>query len=178
MIYNFLLKYFFSYNHLTYLYNITSYIYKINKKDWKVWLDNICNFCENEKVKVVSLYSGDDEAKFIADKIDRLKRDGFKYDDIAVLVRTASQTRAFEEVFIKESIPYKVVGGLKFYERAEIRDMLAEYKQNAENCKGTGLTVKTEENGVLLPGVPEFIKEIDVERGVFITPIPGFFSDL
>ena len=84
--------------------------------------------CENEKVKIVSLYSGDDEAKFIADKIDRLKRDGFKYDDIAVLVRTASQTRAFEEVFIKESIPYKVVGGLKFYERAEIRDMLAYFR--------------------------------------------------
>lgn len=84
--------------------------------------------CENEKVKVVSLFSGDDEAKFIADKIDRLKRDGFSYDDIAVLVRTASQTRAFEEVFIKESIPYKVVGGLKFYERAEIRDMLAYFR--------------------------------------------------
>jgi len=84
--------------------------------------------CKNEKIKVVSTYSGDDEAKYIADRIGSLKYDGFNYDEIAVLVRTASQTRSFEEVFIKESIPYKVVGGLKFYERAEIRDMLAYFR--------------------------------------------------
>ena len=47
-----------------------------------------------------------------------------------------------------------------------------------DGVRGKLYTVKTEENDVLLPGVPEFIKEIDVERGVFITPIPGFFSDL
>jgi DNA helicase-2/ATP-dependent DNA helicase PcrA len=79
----------------------------------------------NEKVKVVSLYSGDDEAKFIAKKISDLRYDGFDYENISILVRTASQTRAFEENFIKEAIPYKVIGGLKFYERAEIRDLLA-----------------------------------------------------
>ena len=84
--------------------------------------------CKNEKIKVVSTYSGDDEAKYVADRIGSLKYDGFNYDEIAVLVRTASQTRSFEEVFIKESIPYKVVGGLKFYERAEIRDMLAYFR--------------------------------------------------
>ncbi|MBR5598919.1 MAG: UvrD-helicase domain-containing protein [Alphaproteobacteria bacterium] len=83
---------------------------------------------KNEKIKVVSNYGGDDEAKYIADKIKGLKYDGFNYEEIAVLVRTASQTRALEEVFIKESIPYKVVGGLKFYERAEIRDMLAYFR--------------------------------------------------
>ena len=84
--------------------------------------------CNNEKIKVVSTYSGDDEAKYIAEKIHGLKYDGFEYEEIAVLVRTASQTRSFEEAFIKESIPYKVVGGLKFYERAEIRDMLAYFR--------------------------------------------------
>ena len=84
--------------------------------------------CKNEKIKVVSLYSGDDEAKFIANKVGILKADGFDYRETAILVRTASQTRAFEEIFIKEGIPYKVVGGLKFYERAEIRDMLAYFR--------------------------------------------------
>ena len=84
--------------------------------------------CKNEKIKVVSTYSGDDEAKYIADRIQSLKYDGYDYDEIAILVRTASQTRSFEEIFIKESIPYKVVGGLKFYERAEIRDMLAYFR--------------------------------------------------
>lgn len=83
---------------------------------------------ENQKVQVVSLYSGDDEAKYVAKKIDELRYNGFNFENIAILVRTASQTRAFEEVFIKESIPYKVIGGLKFYERAEIRDMLAYFR--------------------------------------------------
>ena len=84
--------------------------------------------CKNEKIKVISTYSGDDEAKYIANQIQMLKYADIPYDQMAVLVRTASQTRAFEEVFIKESIPYKVVGGLKFYERAEIRDMLAYFR--------------------------------------------------
>lgn len=84
--------------------------------------------CKNEKIKVVSTYSGDDEAKYIANQIQSLKYADIGYDQIAVLVRTASQTRSFEEVFIKESIPYRVVGGLKFYERAEIRDMLAYFR--------------------------------------------------
>jgi len=84
--------------------------------------------CKNEKIKVVSTFSGDDEAKYVAEKIKSLHFNDENYESMAVLVRTASQTRAFEEVFIKESIPYKVVGGLKFYERAEIRDMLAYFR--------------------------------------------------
>ena len=84
--------------------------------------------CKNEKIQVVSLYSGDDEAKFITKKVQENKYNGFDYEQIAILVRTASQTRAFEETFIKEGIPYKVIGGLKFYERAEIRDMLAYFR--------------------------------------------------
>ena len=84
--------------------------------------------CKNEKIKVISTYSGDDEAKYIAQKVLSLKYDGYAYEQMSILVRTASQTRAFEEVFIKEQIPYKVIGGLKFYERAEIRDMLAYFR--------------------------------------------------
>ena len=84
--------------------------------------------CKNEKIKVVSTFSGDDEAKYIAQKIKDFKYDDISYDEMAILVRTASQTRAFEEIFIKESIPYRVVGGPKFYERAEIRDMLAYFR--------------------------------------------------
>ncbi len=97
-------------------------------KTLKVAENSPVSDCENEKIQVVSLFNGDDEARFIASKIEDLKYGGTDYADISVLVRTASQTRAFEEVFIKESIPYKVVGGLKFYERAEIRDMLAYFR--------------------------------------------------
>lgn len=84
--------------------------------------------CKNEKIKVISTFSGDDEAKYIAQKIKDFKYDGISYEQMAILVRTASQTRAFEDVFIKEAIPYRVIGGLKFYERAEIRDVLAYFR--------------------------------------------------
>ncbi|MBO6280918.1 MAG: UvrD-helicase domain-containing protein [Alphaproteobacteria bacterium] len=79
----------------------------------------------NEKIKVLSLYNGEEEAKWIADEIEKLHRSGFQYANMAVLVRTAFQTREFEEKFINEAIPYQVIGGPKFYERAEIRDILA-----------------------------------------------------
>ncbi len=83
---------------------------------------------ENNKVKVVSLYDGKEEAKYVAEEIESSARRGFKYSDIAILVRTAAQTRAFEDKFMEEAIPYKVVGGLKFYERAEIKDALSYFR--------------------------------------------------
>ena len=81
--------------------------------------------CDNAKIKVVSTYSGSEEAAYIADEIENLRRDGTEYSQMAILVRTAAQTREFEEKFIAEAIPYQVIGGPKFYERAEIRDALA-----------------------------------------------------
>ena len=80
---------------------------------------------DNCKVKVISTYSGSEEAVFVAEEIENLHRSGYGYDNIAVLVRTAAQTREFEEKFIAEAIPYQVIGGPKFYERAEIKDILA-----------------------------------------------------
>ena len=83
---------------------------------------------DNSKIKVVSTYSGDDEAGYITEEIEKSRRDGYSYSEMAVLVRTASQTRAIEEKFVTEAIPYQVIGGLKFYERAEIRDALAYFR--------------------------------------------------
>lgn len=79
----------------------------------------------DEKIKVNNYYSGEEEAKQIATEIETLHRNGYKYANMAVLVRTAAQTREFEEKFISEAIPYQVIGGPKFYERTEIRDILA-----------------------------------------------------
>ena len=84
--------------------------------------------CDNEKIRLISTYSGQDEAKFVLEEIENLHRSGTKYSDMAILVRTAFQTREFEEIFIKEAIPYQVIGGPKFYERAEIRDALAYFR--------------------------------------------------
>src|SRR5690606_25100513 len=78
-----------------------------------------------EKIVGYTGYSGHDEAQFIADEIESLHRDGTAYKDIAVFYRTNSQTRPLEEIFIRSAIPYRVVGGTKFYERAEIKDVMA-----------------------------------------------------
>lgn len=83
---------------------------------------------DNAKIKVVSTYNGEEEAKYVVDEIDNSLRQGYRYSDMAILVRTAAQTREFEEKFISEAIPYQVIGGLKFYERAEIRDALAYFR--------------------------------------------------
>ncbi len=79
----------------------------------------------DDKIRVNNYFSGEEEAKQITSEIEKLHHNGFNYSDIAVLVRTAAQTREFEEKFINEAIPYQVIGGPKFYERAEIRDILA-----------------------------------------------------
>ncbi|MDT0396400.1 MULTISPECIES: DNA helicase PcrA [Streptomyces] len=67
-----------------------------------------------------------DEAQFVADEIDRLTDSGkAKAGDVAVFYRTNAQSRVFEEIFIRVGLPYKVVGGVRFYERKEVRDVLA-----------------------------------------------------
>ena len=78
-----------------------------------------------EKVAVVGLWDSDEEARMVGDRMETLRRDGHKLSEMAVLVRAGFQTRAFEERLITLGLPYRVVGGLRFYERAEIRDAIA-----------------------------------------------------
>jgi len=78
-----------------------------------------------DKVEVVSLWDSDEEARMVGDRIESLRRAGESLAEMAVLVRAGFQTRAFEERLITIGIPYRVVGGLRFYERAEIRDAIA-----------------------------------------------------
>ncbi len=78
-----------------------------------------------EKVMVRGVWDGDQEARVVGEQIEALRRDGGRLAECAVLVRAGFQTRAFEERFIAIGLPYKVVGGLRFYERQEIRDAIA-----------------------------------------------------
>ncbi|WP_395370368.1 ATP-dependent helicase [Komagataeibacter diospyri] len=80
---------------------------------------------EGEKVRVISVQDSDDEARMVGTEIERLRADGHTMSEIAILVRAGFQTRAFEERLITLGLPYRVVGGLRFYERAEIRDAIA-----------------------------------------------------
>lgn len=77
-----------------------------------------------------------DEARFIASEIDTLSDQGYSYNDISVMYRTNNASRALEDIFIRSGIPYKVVGGTKFYERKEIRDIVA-YLRVLENPDDT-----------------------------------------
>ena len=79
-----------------------------------------------EAVQLVSLWDSDEEARMVGERIERLRADDHHaLSEMAVLVRAGHQTRAFEERMITLGIPYRVVGGLRFYERAEIRDAVA-----------------------------------------------------
>lgn len=70
-------------------------------------------------------YSQHDEARFVAEEIEAAHSKGIAYSDMAVLYRTNAQTRALEELLIRSAVPYRVLGGTKFYERAEIKDALS-----------------------------------------------------
>ena len=93
-----------------------------NRKDKNLWTDKK----EGEKIKCYESASALDEAEFVGQEILKLmKEKGKTFKDFSILYRTNAQSRAFEEIFNKQGIPFKVVGGLRFYERKEIKDILA-----------------------------------------------------
>jgi DNA helicase II / ATP-dependent DNA helicase PcrA len=78
-----------------------------------------------EKVRVLGVWDGPEEARRVGEEIEAAQRDGTNLDHVAILVRAQHQTREFEDRFIAIGLPYRIVGGFRFYERAEIRDALA-----------------------------------------------------
>lgn len=80
---------------------------------------------DGEKVKVKGLWDGEAEARWVGEEIESLQNKKYNLNDMAVLVRAGFQTREFEERFIQLGLPYRVIGGPRFYERMEIRDALA-----------------------------------------------------
>jgi DNA helicase II / ATP-dependent DNA helicase PcrA len=80
---------------------------------------------DGEKVTVTGAWDSEEEARGIGEEIEELQRAGHKLNDIAILVRASFQMREFEDRFVTLGLPYRVIGGPRFYERAEIRDALA-----------------------------------------------------
>ena len=80
---------------------------------------------EGPPVRLRGLWDGEAEARFVGEEIEALQRKGHLLSEIAILVRASAQTREFEERFITLGLPYRVVGGPRFYERLEVRDALA-----------------------------------------------------
>ena len=80
---------------------------------------------DGEKVRVIGVWDGPEEARRVGEEIERYEAAGKSLDDIAILVRAQFQTREFEERFIAIGLAYQIIGGFRFYERAEIRDAIA-----------------------------------------------------
>ncbi len=80
---------------------------------------------DGEKIRVIGIWDGPEEARRVGEEIERLESEGAPLDQIAILVRAQYQTREFEDRFIQIGLNYRIVGGFRFYERAEIRDALA-----------------------------------------------------
>lgn len=94
----------------------------MNRKPKKLWTDNQVG----SRISYYRAATEKDEAYFVAKKIrDEVQIGNRKYTDFAVLYRTNAQSRMVEEIFLKSNIPYKIVGGIKFYDRKEIKDILA-----------------------------------------------------
>ena len=91
-----------------------------NRQEKRLWTDG------GDGAKIIGFtgFSAHDEAQFVVDEISALHARGLPYNNIAVFYRTNSQTRALEEIFIRSALPYKILGGTKFYERAEIKDVM------------------------------------------------------
>jgi DNA helicase-2/ATP-dependent DNA helicase PcrA len=92
-----------------------------NRHDKTIWSD----YTENNKVCLIEAFSDRDEAQFIVNLIKKYKTLGVEYNKCAILLRSAAQSRLIEDAFIANNIPYKIIGGLKFYDRMEIRDSIA-----------------------------------------------------
>jgi DNA helicase-2/ATP-dependent DNA helicase PcrA len=92
-----------------------------DRKDKKLWT----SIGGGEKIIGFTGYSAHDEAQFVVDEISALRAGGMDYNKMAVFYRTNAQTRALEEIFIRSALPYRILGGTKFYERAEIKDVLS-----------------------------------------------------
>ncbi|MHA1524363.1 MAG: ATP-dependent helicase, partial [Alphaproteobacteria bacterium] len=83
---------------------------------------------EGQKVRVRGVWDSEEEARLFSDEIETLQINGHKLNEIAILVRASFQMREFEDRFITLGLPYRVIGGPRFYERAEIRDAIAYFQ--------------------------------------------------
>lgn len=133
------------------------------RKEKTLWTDN----GEGEKIRLRQFDTGYDEADFIAEDIRKGVQEGVSYNDYAVLYRTNAQSRLFEEKFVAMNIPYKIVGGINFYSRKEIKDILA-YLKTVDNGKddiAVRRIINIPKRGIGLTTVNR-IQESAAERGI------------
>ena len=134
------------------------------KYDKKLWT-------ENDEGNLPCIYQGDDEydeARYIVEQINHLKTEEyFKHSDYAILYRMNSQSRAIEDILRREDIPYKIIGGLKFYERKEIKDTIAYLRLIANTSDNISLKriINEPKRGIGKTSLDN-IEEISYEAGI------------
>ncbi len=142
----------------------------MGRKVKRLWTEN----GEGDKVQFVQLDDAYEEANFVAKDIQKHIKEGTRmYGDHAILYRTNAQSRLFEEAFITKNIPYKIVGGINFYSRREVKDLLAYLKTiaNGQDDLAVRRIVNVPKRGIGLTSINR-VQENAQERGV------GFYEAL
>lgn len=139
------------------------------RKEKSLWTEN----GEGELIRLRQFDTAFDEADFIGEDIKSAVRQGGSYNDSAVLYRTNAQSRLLEEKFIAMNIPYKIVGGVNFYARREIKDLLAYLKTIDNGCDDVAVRriINVPKRGIGLTTINR-IQESATERGI------GFYEAL
>lgn len=139
------------------------------RKEKSLWTDN----GQGEKIQLRQFDTGYDEADFIAQDIQKHVKEEGSYNDHAVLYRTNAQSRLFEERFVAGNIPYKIVGGVNFYARREIKDLLAYLKtiDNGRDDLAVRRIVNVPKRGIGLTTINR-VQESAVSRDI------GFYEAL
>ena len=140
-----------------------------NRKEKTLWTDN----GDGEKIQLRQFDTAFDEAEYIAEDTKKEVQEGASYNDSAVLYRTNAQSRLFEEKFIAMNIPYKIVGGINFYARREIKDLLAYLKtvDNGQDDLAVRRIINVPKRGIGLTTINRIQESAD-ERGI------GFYEAL
>lgn len=150
----------------------------VGRKDKRLWTDNGAG----DRITFEQLESGFEEADYVARSIARLVRKGeARYKDCAVLYRTNAQSRLFEEKFIAANIPYKIVGGVNFYARKEIKDILAYLKtiDNGHDDLAVKRIINVPKRGIGATSINK-VTDYALEKGIdfytalrYVDDVPG-----
>ena len=126
---------------------------------------------DGEKIRVFQASDERDEGRWIGSEIEKLHDGGTSYDDMAVFYRTNAQSRILEDMFLRAGVPYKIVGGTRFFDRAEVRDVMAYLKLvvNPDDDVAALRVVNTPRRGIGTTSINK-IRELAADEGV------SFFS--
>lgn len=141
------------------------------RKEKNLWTEN----SDGEKIKYYRAYDGKDEAHYISRMISKLNEQGTSFEDMAILYRTNAQSRTVEEELLKDNIPYHIVGGFSFYQRKEIKDLLAYLKliHNPKDNVSLLRAINTPKRGIGLKSIDNLTQKSDLENISLYEAIEG-----